>query len=324
MAVGTGTSSSKRQRRQIGGGGGSCRSVRRAVSVTPGWGLFEAIGARANTAAAFAASAVIVGVLVWVWSISLAPDSRTGELAKNYGPALARRAHAAVAAVLPRSGEVVPAIEVTLLSARTDYSVREPAGAAVELTILVGNASSGATSSTSITWEPEFAASYAFLESAPPAWRVRVEETGWVVLDTAGVLPGEHGTFRVWFAPVSDGSASGADLSPLVRVVADGEIEVGEGRATSAHEQERLAEARRFQFDRGLPAILADHVSAVPATRHSAFGFGVGLAVILSTIVLVGGGCALKTAADAMHVGAPGALQLSARPALTRYSGPGA
>ena len=66
------------------------------------------------------------------------------------------------------------------------------------------------TESTSILWEPAFASRYTLISSDPPAWRVRIDERGWGVLDTAGLLPSRSGTFRLWFSAPPAGGAGGS------------------------------------------------------------------------------------------------------------------
>ena len=48
-------------------------------------------------------------------------------------------------------------------------------------------------SAPSILWEPAFASRYTLISSDPPAWRVRIDERGWGVLDTAHLIPSPFG-----------------------------------------------------------------------------------------------------------------------------------
>ena len=80
----------------------------------------------------------------------------------------------------------------------------------VELRLVVDNDGRQRTQSTSILWEPAFASRFTLISSDPPAWRVRIDERGWGVLDTAGLLPSRSGTFRLWF----DGPPTGGRRQP--------------------------------------------------------------------------------------------------------------
>ena len=62
----------------------------------------------------------------------------------------------------------------------------------VEMRLVVDNDGRQHTQSTSILWGPAFASRFTLISSDPPAWRVRIDERGWGVLDTAGLLPSRH------------------------------------------------------------------------------------------------------------------------------------
>jgi hypothetical protein len=168
----------------------------------------------------------------------------------------------------------------------------------VALRVSVDNRGAGATASTSIHWEPAFAQRFAFLDSEPAPWRVRTDERGWGVLDTAGVLPAQIATFQVRFL------ASTPDaLEPAVIVVADGATVVGEAiaRAASRH-WPRPAPAQRT-FDRGALAAAADALPLVPADSRGAFPLAVAMSVLLS--LLVGAGVSVILGVAGASAGPP-------------------
>jgi hypothetical protein len=110
------------------------------------------------------------------------------------------------------------------------------------------------------------------------------------VLDTAGVLPGRSGTFRLWFIarPASDGSPPVvAPPPPRLVVVADGRLVIAETIADL-----RLAvpptEGERRVFERDPLAWVARGVPQRTAEPRVVFGFAAGLAALLS--VIAGGG----------------------------------
>lgn len=176
---------------------------------------------------------------------------------------------------------------VSLAWASTDYGVREPEGAVVALDVVVRNRTGGVTQSTSIEWEPSFAAAYRVLESDPPAWRVHVAEDGWGVLDTNGVPANEDGAFRVWFGE-AEGAAEEANEAPRIRVAVNGERRVGEGTATPVHAAERERAETQRVFERGGLAVAADYAVGVPASGKGVFPVVVGFAAVLAAISAAG------------------------------------
>lgn len=217
----------------------------------------------------------LAGVLLW---LSVLGSCRAiGVLPSTELPA-------AAAAAVP---DAAPGL--ALAWASTDYDVREPPGAAVELLIIVESRRPEATGSTSILWEPAFAEAFSFLHSDPEAWRVRVDERGWGSLDTSGLLPGAHGTFRVWFSALAF-----EELAPEVVVVADGQAVVGSGVATPLHVMRRETEDRQQVFERGTLAAAADRVRFVPADSRGAFPLALGLALALSLVTATGLAAALQ------------------------------
>ena len=177
--------------------------------------------------------------------------------------------------------------DVWLAWAGTDYGVREPEGAVVVLEVVLRNETEDVTNSTSIEWEPDFAAAYAVLDSDPPAWRVHTAEDGWGGLDTSGVPAGEEGRFRVWFGAAGE-VASGAVEAPRIRVIVDGDRRAGGGVAVPAHAAERARLTAQHAFERGRLAALADRVGLVPQSGRTVFPVVVGLAALLAGVMAGG------------------------------------
>ena len=155
---------------------------------------------------------------------------------------------------------------------------------AVELRVIVDNRQTTPTESTSIAWEPWFAGACTFVGSDPEPWRVRRDEHGWGVLDTAGILPEQFGTFRIWFVAEGDCSAS------LVRVavVAGGDRWVGETIASGSVfvRPDRLAAQRLFEQGR-LPAIL-DALPLPPQDSRGVLPWIVAFNALVGLIALSG------------------------------------
>jgi hypothetical protein len=221
-----------------------------------------------------------------------------------------------------------PVAAPRIVWASTDYGIREPEQAVIELQIIVDNPALSPTESTSILWEPAFADAFVLLDSDPLPWRVRRDEHGWGSLDTSGVLPAQHGRYRLWFATAASVSgaagatdATGAAVSrggageqpaiglgvplavdaahergPLVKVVANGTFTMGEVHAQPLHAIERRRHEWQWQFERGSPAALADRATVVPTDRRGAFRAGVGLAMVLVFVVFLGGATAFARA----------------------------
>ena len=195
--------------------------------------------------------------------------------------------------------------------ATTRYAVAADAQGPIQLTVLLENPGPGPTGSTSILWEPAAAEALAFAGSDPAPWRVRRDERGWGVLDTAGVLPGRIGTFRLWFSrPEAPAGGGPAPLPPLllppplprIVVVADGRWVVADTVADV-----RLAVppagAGQGPFERGAlagPAGLAERVPGVPAHPAGALPVAAGCAALLALVAGAGAGAAFRAA------GAPG------------------
>ena len=161
----------------------------------------------------------------------------------------------------------------------------------VELRVVVENEGPRATQSTTILWEPGFAGQFELVSTDPPPWRVRIDERGWGVMDTIGIVPGQSGTFRLMFAgrgPVGD--------PPRLVVVANGHIVIAETPAAV-----RLLDApgARHQgaFERGPLAAVADLAAFVPADSRRAFPLATGVGLLLAAVVTGGGLVAARAAA---------------------------
>ncbi len=173
----------------------------------------------------------------------------------------------------------------------TEYFVGGPGDPVIELRIIVGNDDRRGrnTDSTTILWEPSFAQHTTFLSSDPPAWRVRVDEQGWGVLDTAGVLGQRRGTFRLWFTKGDD-----TVYEPRVKVVANGDIVIAETDATPSHRRRGRLTAAQTVFERGPLALVADAAGILPGDGRGAFHLGAGIGVLLIGAAATGGLAALR------------------------------
>ncbi|MBI3970357.1 MAG: hypothetical protein HY332_03620 [Chloroflexi bacterium] len=171
----------------------------------------------------------LVGMPTLVWCCRLgvvglllayAPPFALHVLFPGVRPRHVLHAYAAIA-VLCATGPII------LLKASAEYAASAAGRVTVELRVILD---SGAftTESISILWAPEFAERFGFTGSDPPAWRVRTDERGWGVLDTAGLVPNQYGTYRLCF----EGDAS-PRFAPAIVVVADGRHVVAETVATA-------------------------------------------------------------------------------------------
>jgi hypothetical protein len=189
---------------------------------------------------------------------------------------------------------------LVLGSASTEYTVTESGFASVELRLAVDNNDRRATQSTSILWEPSFAATFTLTHSEPAPWRVRIDERGWGVLDTSGILPGRSGTFRLWFT----GRATTVPV-PRVMVVANGKIVVADTVAQVQLPPSRAPTAQDL-FVRGPLAAAADRVTFVPTDPRGALLLATAIALSLGTLAVLGGLAALRvTLLPAAHHSLP-------------------
>ena len=187
-----------------------------------------------------------------------------------------------------RQPDVGQSPAIHLAWASTHYAPHEPTDAVVQLDVIVRNGTEHTTRSTSIEWEPVFAAAYEVLESDPPAWRIHIRDDGWGVLDTSGVLPGQDGAFRVWFSATDRPTPLDEDTGPLIRVVVDGQLPAGEGAATPTHAAERHKLSAQQLFERGHLAAAADRLTLLPAGGVGAHPVVVTLATVWLAITALG------------------------------------
>jgi hypothetical protein len=172
---------------------------------------------------------------------------------------------------------------VRLQFASTEYYTGGPGDPVVELRVILNNTGQRHTDSTTIRWEPAFAQDFTFLRSEPAAWRVRVDEMGWGVVDTSGVLPEQFGTFRIWFA-----MNTYTPHEPRVAVVVNGSAEIAMTTARATHLKWQADIPKQRVFERGLPALTADVFGFVPADGRGAFWLALWMG--LSLIGMAGGG----------------------------------
>jgi hypothetical protein len=164
----------------------------------------------------------------------------------------------------------------------------------VELRLEVENTGRAATQSTTILWEPGFAGRYVLATSDPPAWRVRIDERGWGVYDTFGILPGRAATFRLVFtekAPAEQGRV----VPPRLVVVADGHLVIAESVADVRRLDVAFARPQDV-FEQGPLAAAADRAAFIPSDARGAFPLAAGAGLLLGA-VLAGGGLAAARAA---------------------------
>jgi hypothetical protein len=183
---------------------------------------------------------------------------------------------------------VPAALPVSLRSATVEYHATGPGDSLVELRVVLDN-NGPTTHNTSILWDPWFARDFTFVGSDPPAWRMRIDERGWGIVDTAGVLPHRDGLFRLWFA------ASIRDVRmPTVIVVVNGQHNIA---ATLADVISRGAvgdAAAQSAFEAGPLATAADVAAIVPIDRHGVFWVALAIGALLVGAAIAGGLSALK------------------------------
>jgi hypothetical protein len=184
-----------------------------------------------------------------------------------------------------RTGDVPPAgrSSVQLYSASTLYYQSGPTDPVVEVRIILENTADRATDSTSIYWEPAFADRFLFLDSDPKPWRVRRDERGWAILDTAGVLPNQQGQYRLWFA-----SGTYEVVEPRMIVVANSGEHVGEVVAKASHLSWTAPSARQWTFERGVIATFADLAVVLPLSSRWVLAYAIGLGIALLGMMSAG------------------------------------
>lgn len=202
--------------------------------------------------------------------------------AGSAAPKTARPAGPAVTAT-------APAPRLYLHWAGMEYSIAGTADPVVKLRIVLDNHMEAHTESTSIKWEPSFAQQFTFLRSNPAPWRVRIDEQGWGVLDTSGVLPMQFGTFELWFfanAPVVQ--------EPRIVIVANGGTLIADTTARAVHLEQQRPSTAQLTFEQGPIAAVgetAERLRLVPSDARGVFRVAAALAVLL-TVIAIGGGVA--------------------------------
>ena len=189
-----------------------------------------------------------------------------------------------------------------IVSAVSEYGVHEPEGAVVALHVVARNATAAPTRSTMVRWSPEFAATFTFMSSEPPAANALIDGAGWGVAQVAGLPAREEQSIALWFR-VADGAAAPVqDLFPRVQVLAEGEEPaslrvVGERVVIPLHAPERLKLRAQHAVDQSAVAQLVEVAPFLPASAQGVFGLAVGFAVLLSGITLAGVAATLRLAA---------------------------
>jgi hypothetical protein len=183
---------------------------------------------------------------------------------------------------------------LSLRWASTEYFASGPGDPVVELRVIVDDHDPRGrnTDSTTILWEPSFVQRTTFLSSDPPAWRVRVDERGWGVLDTAGVLGRQYGTFHLWF--VID---TYAVYEPRVMVVANGHIVLQEVTAGASSRRRAGPSPAQTAFEEGALARVADAAGPLPNDERGAFPLATGMGLLLTGVAVAGGATAFRLAA---------------------------
>ena len=186
----------------------------------------------------------------------------------------------------PAATAVRPPIPVYIRWAGIEYFRAGPADPLVTVRLVLENYQDRHTDSTTVLWDPDFAQRFTFLRSEPPAWRVRTDERGWGVLDTAGILGHQYGEFLLWFA-----ASSPVAREPRMVVVANGNIVVAETVAQALHRQERRP-APPPSFERGALGRLgavAEALHAGSADERTAFLLAASFCTILAALAGAGG-----------------------------------
>ena len=189
---------------------------------------------------------------------------------------------------------------LAIVSAVSEYGVHEPEGAVVALHVLARNATAAPTRSTMVRWSPEFAATFTFMSSDPPAANALIDGAGWGVAQLAGLPAGEEQSIALWFR-VADGAAEPVqDLFPRVQVLAEEGASlrvVGERLVIPLHAPERLKLRAQQALDQSAVAQLVEHAPFLPASARGVFGPAVGFAVLLTGITGLGVAATLRAAA---------------------------
>ena len=191
---------------------------------------------------------------------------------------------------------------LAIVSAVSEYGVHEPEGAVVALHVLARNATATPTRLMMVRWSPEFAATFTFMGSEPPAANALIDGAGWGVAQVAGLPAREEQSIALWFR-LADGAAEPVqDLFPRVQVLAEGGDPaslrvVGERLVIPLHAPERLKLRAQHALDQSAVARLVEHAPFLPASAQGVFGPAVGFAVVLSGITVLGVAATLRAAA---------------------------
>jgi hypothetical protein len=236
-------------------------------------------------------AAPLIGVLILLLVVA---GRRAGGPSQAQGPPVPLGGAEALAVPAARGPYLIspllphePALGmVSLRKASTEYFVNGPGDSVVELRLIVDNQDPWGrnTDSTTILWEPSFARITTLLASDPPAWRTRIDERGWGVMDTAGVLGRRYGTFRLWFA-VGDYAVQ----EPQVTLVANGHIVLAETVATATHRRRGASTPAQTAFERGPLARAADLSLLLPGDERGAFPLAAGVGLLLTAVATAGG-----------------------------------
>lgn len=170
-----------------------------------------------------------------------------------------------------------------LRSANALYYLSGPGDPVVEVRVIVENRSGEATSSSSIHWDPAFAQQFTFLDSAPAPWRVRRNTDGWGVLDTAGVMPHQAGTFRLWFAIGTE-----TPVEPRILFVSDGGAHRFGVVTAAANHLTWSAPPWKDTFDQGALGWAARATGVLPVTAHWSFVYATLSGVVLALAFAAG------------------------------------
>jgi hypothetical protein len=180
---------------------------------------------------------------------------------------------------------------VRLRSASIEYYQAGPVDPVVEVRVILDTTATRHTDSTTILWDPAFAERFTFLRSDPPPWRVRVDENGWGSLDTSGVIPGQYGTFRLYFA-----AGTYEPLEPRLRVVANGDTTVADVFASASHLKWQAPTPQQQAFEHGPLSALAAVARIAPAQERPSFVAGAALSAVLLALTLGGSLMAFRLA----------------------------
>lgn len=190
------------------------------------------------------------------------------------------------AAAPPAATPAPPSIPVYLHWAGIEYFRAGPADPLVTLRLVLENYQDRHTDSTTLMWDSDFAQRFTFLRSEPPAWRVRIDERGWGVLDTSGILGRQYGEFLLWFA-----ASSPVAREPRMVIVANGNVVVAETVVQALHRQGPPPKVPP-SFDRGAlgrVGAVAEALHAGSDDERTAFLLAASVCAVLAALAGAGG-----------------------------------